>query len=199
VYPVYDLVIGNLDGAREPSDPDQDWSPPQISDPVDNTKQHDEENKAVKSDGRKGADESGDAPVYNPADSDVAVPHHNDSGDDEPDHHVFLMNHGAVVETRAAKKRKKLGTSKLIVADGMEVDHEEFLEAQKSDPFITQLWQKAQNPDETSRSKYLFFINKKGYLRWKLRGDGNDESSKLVVPKSHRGSVIKMAHDGILS
>ena len=150
--PVYDLIIGNIKGARPPQDPDASWSPPQMHKP------------GTVEDGRSDLQE------------------------------------GSAVETRAMKTKRMAPTRPLKVPSMIDVDKTEFLEAQKTDDSITHLWEKAKS--NLATGKYEFFIRNK-ILRRRYRSNGDEKStgtgSQVVVPKSRRNDVMKLAHDGVMA
>ena len=83
-----------------------------------------------------------------------------------------------------------------MVVDSIKVaSPSEFREKQKSDPTLRALWEKVHTVD---KSKYLF-LEEQGCLLRQERDQGNPTEGigpKLVVmPKSYRGEVMRMAHE----
>ena len=142
--PVYDLIIGNIEGAREPHDPDLTWYP--LKDKEDSVKM------------------------------------------------VSL----STVETRSMKTKKSKPLIPLKAPDPIDGSREDFLKEQRGDPSILHLWEKAKQK-ENQEGKYSFII-KNGCLRRKCNEpSGNKVNSLIVVPKTRRNDVMKVAHDTIMA
>ena len=155
--PVYDLVIGNIQGARDPWSPDLSWNEPTAEHNIADTK----------------------------------VPVTSNSKTEEQ---------AQGVQTRAMKVKAEAPTSQLKVPPSIGVSQSEFLEAQKQDESISHLWEKARSEDNVSQSKgkYTFYI-KHGCLKRRKNNDIADHLSQIVVPKSLRHDIMRVAHDSIMA
>ena len=108
------------------------------------------------------------------------------------------MPSAMAVETRAQKAQNAKPKKGLVVVDSIKVaSPSEFREKQKSDPTLRALWEKVHTVD---KSKYLF-MEEQGCLLRQERDQGNPTEGigpKLVVmPKSYRGEVMRMAHESL--
>ena len=105
------------------------------------------------------------------------------------------------VETRAMKTKIMAPTRPLKVPSMIDVDKTEFLGAQKTDCFITHLWEKAKS-NLASTGKYEFFIRNQ-ILRRRYRSNGDGKSTRtgshVVVRKCRRNDVMKLAHDSVMA
>ncbi|XP_072166079.1 uncharacterized protein [Diadema setosum] len=124
-----EVVIGNVEGAREPSDPNLHWVPKSVvSDP--------------------------DVEVITP---DMGLESSNDSVEQDVEVAIpgELDDTGMAVQTRAQKVKDSRPSKGLTVADPVDnVRSSEFLREQKDDESLRPLWQKI---GQVENSKYKFF------------------------------------------
>ena len=159
--PVYDIVIGNIDGARDAKDPLLTWKAPPGSIPNLKT---------------GSVDKSVDNKEY------------------------FEVSEVNAVETRAAARRKEKPIKPLLTPSPVsDVSSKELQEAQHSDPTLEMLWKKTKEPKQKG-VRYIF-IERNGFL---LRENQKDvpyssRRTQVVVPTKYRNSVMKIAHDGLMS
>ena len=148
---MYDIIVGNIVGARDAKDSEPNWHCSQVPDQVNN----------------------------------------------EEDHDVHLIN---AVETRASVKRKAKGTCPLKVASPIsEVSATDVQKEQHSDPSLEKLWKKSK--EKTDIDSKFVFLEKDGFLMRECQQERPFQGKRLqlVVPKAHRESVLKIAHDGLMS
>ena len=146
--PVYDLIIGNVSGAKPAFEPDPNWTPTLF-------------------------ENFSDAKTYKQENLDA-------------------------VETRAMKELKKKPIKPLDVPSPIgNITPEEFLKEQTSDESLSHLWEKAKQKLEGN--KYRFVIHNKILVRECISDTGKFTSPKVVVPTKFRESVMKLAHESLLS
>ena len=120
-----------------------------------------------------------------------------DQANNGENHDVHLTN---AVETRASVKRKAKGTSPLKVASPIsEVSATDVQKEQHSDDSLEKLWKKSkEKPDLDSK---FVFLEKDGFLMRECLQERPFQGKRLqlVVPKAYRESVLKIAHDGLMS
>ena len=151
--PIYDVIIGNLPGARDPNDPDKNW---------------------IQSNDDKGMNIDSGGQMTKSASS----------------------NTGAV-QTRGmkAKEAKPLKPLK-VMSPISQVSANEFLKAQKEDPGIAHLWEKARGKAE---GKYIFKIKGAYLVRIFKESQDGKTSMQVIIPKQYREQVMKLAHESILA
>jgi len=130
---------------------------------------------------------------------------------DNPTHELIIGNiEGAVepqfsnlasaVETRAQAKEKKQVKLR-VPSQILDVSKEEFLEKQHSDSSLDLCRRKAEEgtiSDCRGEGSVRFeFRNKLLYREYISRN--SDKSRQLVVPKTLRDTVLKVAHDSLMS
>ena len=176
-----DLVIGNIPGAKDPSEPNHKWEPICL---------------------RNGVSGS-EAPQV-----DHNIKSREDSDDEIEMENQQLLQISSkqeevmMVETRAQAEQKKKVLKPLKVADSVgEVTPEDFRSAQKEDKTLENLWNKVGISDDV-KNKYIFVVEN-GWLFRRLR-DVQDAlkgraTSQLVIPIKYRLSIMKTAHDGLFS
>ena len=133
--PVYDLIVGNIEGARLPGEPDPNWQLVQA------------------------------------------------------------------VETRAQKKEAKT-YKKLKVPEALQIEctPEEMKKGQQEESSLKTVREMVQSGDQkVSKGGKSMFVMKKGLIYRKFKSSSQDESSQLVVPKQFRSTVLKLAHETVLS
>ncbi|XP_071499059.1 uncharacterized protein [Diadema antillarum] len=166
-----EVVIGNVEGAREPSDPNLHWVPKSVvSDP--------------------------DVEVITP---DVGLESSN-YGVEQDVEVAFpgeLDDTGMAVQTRAQKVKDSRPSKGLTVADPIDnVRSSEFLREQKDDESLRPLWQKIGQVDN---SKYKF-VCEQGFLLRQKKDESNQGIGPklLVVPKPRMNEIMRVAHDSLL-
>ena len=172
-----EVVVGNVNGARDPHDPDLEWKPKTVSPDIFKVRSEISNEFVGTSDGS--------------SDSETEI-ENNHGG--EANHEVM------VVETRAQMKRKEKSVRSLKVMEGIsKVSYEDFCKEQKEDESLKCLWEKAELKDKGDH-KYVFEIEN-GLLWRRLSeiGNKNDYSKVLVVPQKYREKIMKMAHESLLS
>ena len=166
-----DVVIGNVKGAREPSDPNLHWVP-------------------------KSVGHIPDVEVANPRlDDGSSTDGLESSGkgafSDKPGDEVLA------VQTRAQKVSDSKPSRGLSVAEPVEnVRSNAFLKEQKDDESLRPLWQKVGSVDKSQ----FRYVRERGFLlRQKKGDDGQGIGPKvLVVPRSRREEIMRVAHDSLL-
>ena len=195
-----EVVVGNIEGAREPSDPDFEWEPrrcdelvaaSQVEDSI-NLDLGDLEESEVDSDIEEHVKDSS----YIETTEETVSASQNES-QAEPENVVMA------VETRAQAERNKEGLKRLkVVSSIAEVDPQELSKEQKDDVSLSHLWDKVDAGPTDHRSKYLFVIDK-GWLCRQLRDPEDPRQGVgtrvLVVPKRYRTEIVKIAHESLIS
>ena len=170
-----EVVIGNVEGARDPSDPDWKWQPKVDKSSTGEIKVH-------------SVSESCKDTVVG-TDTKSLVNHESESTEE-----------AMAVQTRSQTKQAKGTLKPLKVVDSIpEVTPTELSMAQKDDPSLKHLWEKVESRGESS--KYIFVIEK-GWLCRQLRDRNNIEKGcgpkVLVVPTKYRSHIMKIAHESLL-
>ena len=172
-----DAVIGNVEGAREPRNPNFDWKPQQVE---------------IKNDDGIEQDK-----VELVSENSVQLEMNNEMEVES----VQDISTGGAVETRAQAVKRMRDMRELKVPSTIsEVKPEELALAQKEDKSIEHLWKKASNNCD-DQSKYIFVVEN-GWLFRQLRDSSQHDgknSKVLVVPEKYRDRVMKMAHESIVS
>ena len=167
--PVYDLIIGNVDGAKPAFQPITDWKPVQ--------------NESV--------DEQDEKSIGNQRSQ---VNHKIPFSSQE----VQEVEKIQAVETRAMKEKKgKLIKPLKVPSPIAVVSPEQFLKDQISDTKLSHLWEKAKKMEEGN--KYRFIIKNKLLMREKVGNTGESSSLQVVVPTKYKELVMKVAHESLLS
>ena len=170
-----DVVVGNVEGAREPGNPDFEWEPGQRDEVF------------CQEDGVTEAEEVLEPESYEESSEE-------EIGSGEP---------VLAVETRAQAERNKEGLKRLkVVSSIAEVEPQELAREQQSDEGISHLWDKVRTGQTDNVSKYIFVVDK-GWLCRQQR-DPEDPTKGvgtkvLVVPKKYRIDIMKMAHESLIS
>ena len=182
-----DVIIGNnVKGAREPNDPDLNWVPR-----------------------TEGLSDVGCPNVVSGSEtssprSELELPCANVSEVSSPCPEIDIVSEDVdfelmAVQTRAQQKAGVKTTRDLKVKDsGVKVNSKEFLLEQKSDPTLKPLWNKVD--DKESKSKFLFMSEKNCLCRQErdVKNPNVGVGPKLVVvPKTHRSEVMRVAHDSL--
>ena len=171
-----DVVIGNVEGAREPRNPNFDWKP-QVEIKNDD---------GIKQDRVELLSENSEQFEMN---NEMEVESVQD------------ISTGGAVETRAQAVKRMRGMKELKVPSTIsEVKPEGLALAQKEDKSIEHLWKKASNNCD-DQSKYIFVVEN-GWLFRQLRESSQHDgknSKVLVVPEKYRDRVMKMVHESIVS
>ena len=171
--PVYDLIIGNDQGVRQAFDPDTDWKP----------------SNADSQEGITSPDSNTSSTV---------VPKENNVKNEFRET-IENIEQIQAVETRAMKLRKEKPEKKLNVASLIvDVSPEQFIEAQNLDKSLSHLWEKAKQPVENGK-KFRFVV--KNNILYRVRTDDpvGSTGSQVIIPTKFRESVMKLAHDSLLS
>ena len=205
--PVYDLIIGNVAGARDPSDPDANW--------MIHSKQckgqtgvniEIESDECSKRDNGS-ADQSGHERTIEVDCSDsVVVDLVDRSKADEPmtEHCESDTVEGAhAVTTRAQTEKKSRPIVPLIVNETSQnpVSSDEFLREQKHDPQLCKLFEKARSGKKaTIRGRYQERFEVRRKLLYRIfMVKGRDPVKQLVVPQKLRTRVMSVAHESVLA
>eukprot|EP00057_Strongylocentrotus_purpuratus_P026705 XP_011681179.1 PREDICTED: uncharacterized protein LOC105446277 [Strongylocentrotus purpuratus] len=186
-HSLFDVVIGDITGAREPRDPDLTWVPKGgrvVSDVADQ----------VNSDDESTIGEVNDAIGVQVVDRDERVEQvANISGVKEDSPLVMA------VETRSQKEIKVKPLKGLKIGSPVScIEPAGFVREQKEDPSLRSLWNKV-GRDE--KSKYVFVCE--GECLYRQRRDGNNPKLGIghkcvVLPKSQREKVMKVAHESLM-
>ncbi|XP_033096058.1 uncharacterized protein LOC117100464 [Anneissia japonica] len=189
--PVYDVVIGNIEGARPPHEPVPAWGAGQ-----DNL--HSDDIDHVVNEGGEVISPDGDLSEREhskPIQSDVNPPVVNP---------IVKLNEAQSVETRGQKKKREAGIKELKVLDVSMCDaassREEMLKAQREDETLEKLWKLAENEEVrlTSKESEVRYKIKDGLLYREFSSPKVDHwhtYKQLVVPRKFRNYVIRVAHD----
>ena len=167
---LFEVVIGNIPGARAPNDPDLEWMP---KDPAIQTEVVQNSNHSL------------------PENEQVELNCEGHVNQNEPK----IM----AVETRAQVEQKGKCPKPLIVTDQIpNVSPEEFKLEQERDQTLKHLWEKVKVPDD-KKSKFRFIFNK-GLLYRQNKLEGQVKNPVvLVVPSKFRLQIMTIAHDSLLS
>ena len=172
-----DVVIRNVEGAREPRNPNFDWKPQEVEIKNDDGIQQDR--VELVSENSEQLEMNNEMEVESVQD----------------------ISTGGAVETRAQAVKRMRGMKELKVPSTIsEVKPEELALAQKEDKSIDHLWKKASNNCD-DQSKYIFVVEN-GWLFRQVRESSQHDgknSKVLVVPEKYRDRVMKMAHESIVS
>ncbi|XP_063954898.1 uncharacterized protein LOC129282954 isoform X2 [Lytechinus pictus] len=187
-----DVIIGNdVKGAREPKDPDLQWVPSIVqkansSDVDDRVSEVDMQSSEVVSSSEDNVRVSK---------MDESVTKVDEVLDDVPS----CVDEAMAVETRAQKQSQSKPKQDLKVRDsGVKVKSEDFLREQKDDLSLKPLWNKVN--DIETKSRFLFMSEKNCLYRQErdMRNPSVGVGPKLVVvPKTHRSEIMRIAHDSL--
>ena len=170
--PIYDVIIGNIPGARNTSDPDPKW-----------------ESYAV---GNETSDSSVTEPKIKSTDSDEL------DSKVKPD---TVYSQAVVTLNQAEKLKQPIKPLKTPSAIS-EISPTNLGKAQKEDESLSGCWERAKHPTKHMNTKQVFLIHKGWLFRRKcdpndtIKGCG---PKQLVVPSNYRTDIMKVAHETLLS
>ena len=163
-----EVIIGNVTGAREPSEPNLHWIPKDV---VSNS------------------EVSLPSSTESPNDICIELPSEGVSKDDVNDEVM-------AAQTRSQTTKEFKPSRGLFVPDVVDnLQSSEFLKEQKNDESLRPLWQKVGSVD---KSQYIFICEHDFLLRQKRDENNKGVGPKmLVVPKPRREEIMRVAHDSL--
>ena len=185
--PLYDLIIGNVVGVRDPGDPDSGWT-------TESTETHCVEHKEtihVDRDSSKLNEENN---------SDKEIKLEGSNTDMEPQTTTIDSNLGGAVETRAQNQKKTekfrpLHTASVPIAD---ITREQLIKSQREDTTLKHCWSIIGETKPYKGNQTFKFVNKRSILYRRVEGT-NKTINQLCVPSEYRDQVMKLAHDSIMA
>ncbi|XP_042144369.1 uncharacterized protein LOC120836664 [Ixodes scapularis] len=171
--PLYDLVLGNIPGAREPDDPATDVGVGDDPIPTERVRQDPAERDTQDEPGRETR-----AEVEDP------------------------LTPACAVETRTQRKKQETGLKKQHVPqiEGLTIDTPGFAKEQEEDdtlrPCFKRIGEKARG--KTATITYTTGEGQ-GLLYRVYRERWGRETRQLVVPQAHRKTVLQVAHESIMA
>ena len=185
--PVYDVIIGNISGARKPEEAGVGWSA-----------------EAAEDDGVD--DEEPHVPPDDDSDEDVgAEPSIDDQDTSQPE--PDGMTQAAAVETRGMRQRKEKPWKPLGSTGGPEITatREDIIAAQQQDVSLEKLRKIATEggePKTVGKGNQVRYFFNNGLLFREYRSSPQARGqlyTQLVVPTPFRSQVLRLAHDSALS
>ena len=216
--PVFDVVLGNVSGAREASDPDPDWKPEDKSlNHGQCTEQHSCEVNLAESEGQFGQTSGGSEamrsndvcmgthgekiplvnPVSHPSDGEFSQLCRNAV---DCSKNAALVS--ASVLTRSQAKVKVLKPLRVVQPDLVNVDRRIFISFQKEDRSPDKAGTLVGNPALQTRSWWeRYFVEDDVLYRQHTSSEltGQSVTRQLVLSKSLGEGVLEVSHDLILA
>ena len=219
--PLYDLIIGNVPGARNPGDVQlsRTGAPENMvvtetaeeGAPLHGNRLYDVTGEPA-DEGEPSTSTAGEQQTPKPNDETVIsaerepVGHDEDHSDDSDDDVDFPIQQGASVETRGMRRRKERPLRRLGTADQPETaaTRDEIIAAQQADETLEKLREIAGKgkPKIVGKGNEVNFYFKNGILFREYRSPAIDHGktfNQLVVPKPYRSQVLRLAHDSALA
>ena len=203
---ISEVVIGNIEGARDAGNPDYHWKP------VPNEEAENDDGLPEEPEVPEEASEHGEiGNLAEDPDEDQEMPCRT-VGDGtnremlkpEPDREPNDGDQAqsAAMETRAQKRLKQDGMKQLKVSKSIPmVEPAELKREQLRDEGLGHLWAKAKAPDQDN-SKYIF-KEEDGWLVRQLRDPDQPKEGTgpklLVIPAKYREKIMKVAHESLAS
>ncbi|XP_064470265.1 uncharacterized protein LOC135385018 [Ornithodoros turicata] len=180
--PIYDLVLGNVEGVRNAEDPDPDWDCIQRTHVSQLAKHHQGVHLTEK---------------YTPNEEDdkkVEEPSTRNEGYDFEAH---------AVSTRQQAKEKEKRFHKLKASElAVDLNTDDFGRDQKEDSTLKKCFDevgviKKGRRKGSGSTTYILIADK--LYRSCQRDQSTEEALQLVVPKKYRNSVLELAHNGMMA
>ncbi|XP_040068703.1 uncharacterized protein LOC120841790 [Ixodes scapularis] len=174
--PLYDLVLGNIPGAREPDDPATDVEVG--DDPIPTGRVQED---PAELDTQEGQDEPGRetrAEVEDP------------------------LTPVCAVETRTQSKKKQTGLKKLHVPqiEGLAIDTPSFAKEQEEDDTLRPCFKRIGERARGKTATITYTTGEgQGLLYRVYRERSGRETRQLVVPQTYRKTVLQVAHESIMA
>lgn len=191
--PVYDLIIGNIEGVRGPDDPDPEWDKKTTE--VENLEQ-----KIVQRSNQNSSNVSEEL-VHDSSEESALTVAVNESckvTDKSKDEVTDVVG---AVETRAQKQRKSekirpLRTASVPIEN---VTPERLKQAQKEDSTLKNCLSQIgiKRPLKGKQGTTEFFLKKE--ILYRRVSENEKVKDQLVVPNAYREQVMRLGHDSIMS
>ena len=199
--PIYDLILGNIPGVREPNNPDVNWDTGHLEKErsgLDNKEVSWRQESAISTAHDKTVTKDDNDMILNePCDilpekiiSDITKQSRTD-----------MIEKGQAVQTRAQKLKEGKPFQKLKVIKGLEVHKHEFKEEQDKDETLKWVREKVKSGEKKTRKDMVSWFGIRNDLLYRYFQDRGKDQGKiekqLVVPKSYRSTVLNLAHESI--
>ena len=199
--PIYDLILGNIPGVREPNRPNSNWGRHNLvkreSNPVKT-----EINCSHKD---KRSLDYHEIETNNRTGGAVTKVKGENVVDIEPklqEEAVSSKIEVQAVQTRGQKLKEGKSFQKLKVMKGLEVRKDEFKEDQSKDETLNWIRERAKREEKKIRKGTVSWFCIRNQLLYHCfqnnKTDHGKTQKQLVVPKSYRTTVLKLAHESIL-
>ncbi|XP_037521061.1 uncharacterized protein LOC119397715 [Rhipicephalus sanguineus] len=170
--PIYDLILGNVEGVRTADDPDVHWRLPKAQEAVSKT--------AGSQDTRV----------------EVQEPLTSDTTEERQKGQEIHEANPAVTRSQSGRQatQKKLRVPQISLG----ISREALVEEQKSDPTLQTGFNRL-NVEKRSKNgdRHVFFMQD-GLLQRRFVSKSGEEFSQVVVPEKLRVSIMQLAHDGAM-
>lgn len=171
--PLYDLVLGNVEGARNAADPDPNWSLETIT--------------AAMPTSEVGLPETGSAEKsYAPTENERSAT--ADADDDQAN----------AVVTRSQAREKGPLRGLRVPEKSENVSRADLEKEQKQDPKLRACFDRLDQLVHSKKGDSHRFFLQGGVLQRKFTSKFGGEYVQVVVPKKFRTAVLELAHDGVM-
>ncbi|XP_040075237.1 uncharacterized protein LOC120847507 [Ixodes scapularis] len=179
--PLYDLVLGNIEGARGIDDPDEEWE----GEGSGRSKRSEESNMLISTSVRH----------------ETAGRMTQDEGERMPDDGVLDKERkyaGALRKGRSDSQRT-FSELPVMTLDPIDIDHAKLKEAQRSDETLKRCFAVVGTAFVSGKSQESEFFLHNCILYRRYKDSSQKQWKQLVVPKEFRQIVLKLAHEGIMA
>ena len=204
VDPIYDLILGNIHGVRNPDKPDEFWKgkTSNKSSELDSYKVSPNREKADRPDSKAIDDFQKQITELGVDEGKYQEEKESLTDNDTVEIADVNADMGQAVQTRGQKLKESKGFSTLKVLDSIKVKKDEFKNEQVSCDTLNWVRRKAKSSEKReSHGIVSWFKEYNGliyrYFENKLDTTGHTKK-QLVVPKNFRGTILKLAHESIL-